>query len=68
MSTSTDPVDRIAYRPTEAAARLGIGRTQFYEQVAAGKIPARKLGRSTLILHEDLVEFARSLPTADDAA
>lgn len=28
----------------EAARRLGIGRTLLYEQIHAGKFPARKIG------------------------
>lgn len=55
-------VQPIAYRPDSAAEVTGLSRTRIYELIASGEIPARKDGRCTVILHEDLEAFVRSLP------
>jgi hypothetical protein len=52
----------IAYRAKQARANLGIGRTKFHEEIKAGRLIARKLGTATIILHDDLVAYLRSLP------
>ena len=54
--------DRIAYDVREACAMLGIGLNSFYEAVRSGKLKAKKLGAKTLVLRDDIKEFARSLP------
>jgi excisionase family DNA binding protein len=41
---------------------LGIGINSFYEAVRSGRLKAKKLGSKTLVLREDIKEFARSLP------
>ncbi len=48
----------------EAARVSGIGRSKLYEAIAAGNLKARKFGRKTLILTEDLNAFLRALPRA----
>jgi hypothetical protein len=40
-----------------------IGRTLVYEEIGAGRLPVRKLGRRTLILVEDAEKWAQALPT-----
>ena len=47
----------------EACAMAGIGRTKIYEAIANGKLTARKCGKRTLILREELRQFLASLPT-----
>jgi excisionase family DNA binding protein len=49
----------------ETCAVLGIGRTSLYELIRAGKLPARKIGRRTIILSADLRRYAESLPTVN---
>lgn len=39
----------------------GLGRTKIYELMNAGVLPARKLGRKTLILGSDLENFLAGL-------
>lgn len=39
-----------------------IGRTSFYKEVAAGRIPLRKFGRSTRITRADAEKWVASLP------
>jgi excisionase family DNA binding protein len=43
-------------------ARVGVGRDKLYCLIREGKLPARKLGRKTLILASDLERFLESLP------
>jgi len=63
MSTPTDTIP-LAYRPAAAAERIGVSRSRLYELIATGEITARKLGSSTLILHDDLTAYLRGLPLA----
>ncbi|MEH2524213.1 MULTISPECIES: helix-turn-helix domain-containing protein [unclassified Bradyrhizobium] len=48
----------------QACALAGIGRTKLYEAITAGSLKARKLGKRTLILRDDLRQFLAALPTA----
>ncbi len=48
----------------EAKARAGCGRSTIYEEIKAGRLPARKLGRRTLILATDFSEWLANLPLA----
>ena len=68
MNTLT--TDRAAYSVPEALAKLGIGRDKLYGLIREGRLPARKLGRRTLIVASDLEAFLQSLPRmgAADAA
>jgi len=40
----------------------GIGRTKAYEEIAAGRLKARKVGVRTIILAEDAQAWLDSLP------
>ena len=42
---------------------VGIGRTTFYQEVKAGRIKAKKMGRSTLIPKSELERFIEELPS-----
>ena len=53
----------LAHSIAEASARSGIGRTTIYELINTGQLPARKRGRRTLILAEDLQRCLQSLPS-----
>ena len=48
----------------EACAFAGIGRTKLYQAIAEGHLKARKYGKRTLILRDDLRQFLTSLPGA----
>jgi excisionase family DNA binding protein len=52
----------LAYSIAEACARSGIGRTAIYDMINAGHLAARKRGRRTLILADDLRRFLETLP------
>ena len=42
----------------------GIGRTKIYQAIATGSLKARKCGKRTLVLRDDLRDFLVSLPGA----
>lgn len=56
---------QLAHTIAEASARSGIGRTVLYQLISSGVLPARKLGRNTLIMDDDLRRCLRSLPTVN---
>jgi excisionase family DNA binding protein len=47
---------------SEACAIAGIGRTKIYEAISEGRLKARKCGKRTLILKNELRQFLESLP------
>jgi len=53
----------LAHSIAEACAQSSIGRTAIYELINTGQLPARKRGRRTLILAEDLQRCLQSLPS-----
>jgi excisionase family DNA binding protein len=48
---------RLTLSVPQALAASGIGRTQFYEEVAAGRLPVVKVGRRTLVMLDDLRDW-----------
>jgi excisionase family DNA binding protein len=48
----------------EACAVAGIGRTKIYQAITDGNLKARKCGKRTLVLRDDLQDFLASLPSA----
>lgn len=61
MPTPNDD-PRLALSVTEVLARTGIGRDKLYHIIREGWLPARKLGKRTLILQDDLQAFLKALP------
>ncbi|WP_027167297.1 hypothetical protein [Mesorhizobium sp. WSM3224] len=51
----------------EAVARSGLGRTKIFENIKLGKLTARKAGRRTIILSDDLSAFLKALPVREAA-
>ncbi|MCH4540675.1 helix-turn-helix domain-containing protein [Ochrobactrum sp. A-1] len=63
---NTEPLpDAIAYSVTDAASRAGVGRSTLYNAISAGELPARKLGKRTLVLRSDLDNWSKTLPNWD---
>ncbi|MBB4262881.1 MULTISPECIES: helix-turn-helix domain-containing protein [unclassified Bradyrhizobium] len=56
--------ERFAVSPEEASALTGIGLTSIREAISAGKLRAKKHGRRTIILPEDLRVWLGTLPDA----
>lgn len=56
-------MDQLLYTVTQCCRMTTIGRTKFYELVASGEIPVRKIGKKTLVAAADLRDFVERLPT-----
>jgi excisionase family DNA binding protein len=46
----------------EAAKSAGVGRTKVFEEIRSGRLVARKVGRRTIVMAEDLETWLKSLP------
>ncbi len=53
----------IAYTIKEACTASRAGRTTLYGAIRRGELVARKLGKKTLILEDDLRRWIEQLPT-----
>lgn len=47
----------------EACSVTGIGRTKLYDAINRGELIAKKFGKRTIILRDDLEAFLKSLET-----
>ena len=56
----------LAIRPKEAAQIAGICRSSLFRSIREGQLPARKYGRCTLILVQDLWTWLERLPGMAD--
>ena len=56
-------MDKLSFSVQEAQQVCGIGKTKMYEIINSGQLPARKLGRKTIILKKDLEDFLDKLET-----
>jgi excisionase family DNA binding protein len=54
-------VDKLLLTVTEAAERLGIGRSHVYIFVMRGELPSVKLGRSRRVPVDALADFVEKL-------
>ena len=52
----------IALQIPDAVKASGLGRSTLYRAIQDGKLPARKAGKRTLILVEDLRAFILGFP------
>lgn len=53
---------RVAYSVTEICQLTGLGRTTVFIEIAAGRLPARKIGRRTIVLAHDLNVYISTRP------
>ncbi|WP_292532850.1 DNA-binding protein [Methylocystis sp.] len=60
-------VGDIAYSALLAGQKLGIGKTKIFEEIKAGRLKAKKIGRRTIVLDDDLRAYAANLPSAVNA-
>lgn len=67
MSKNSSLDDALADSPLIAARRLGVSRSQFYLELRAGRIRARKLGRRTLVPRAEQARWLSELPLAAPA-
>ncbi|WP_288637875.1 helix-turn-helix domain-containing protein [uncultured Oxalobacter sp.] len=64
MNTENDKTTgKLLFSVKEFCEIVGIGRTTFYQEVKAGRIKAKKMGRSTLITKSELERFIEELPS-----
>lgn len=61
---TTSTVTKLAVGIPEAAKMIGLSRSGVYRLFDDGKLVARKSGKRTLILVEDLETYLKSLPVA----
>jgi hypothetical protein len=54
--------NKLAYDPEGAGDAANLSRSEVYRAINSGELPARKRGKRTFILREDLIEFLRKLP------
>jgi len=64
MDESTVTGEQLLFRPTEAARRLGIGRTKVFELMAAGELRSVKIGSSRRVSATALADFVSRLDAA----
>lgn len=60
-------VTPLLHSTPEAFALIGVGRSTGYELIAAGKLNAVKIGRRTLIAHDELVRYVNTLTEISEA-
>jgi hypothetical protein len=60
-------MDRIAYSLPEAARIAGVSRTRIFDAVRGRELTVRKAGRSSIVTHDDLLAWIRSLPVKGKA-
>lgn len=46
----------------EVRAASGLGRTKLYQLINSGELKARKIGKRTVVLRDDLETFLKNLP------
>jgi excisionase family DNA binding protein len=54
-------MDQLLYSISQCCRMAAIGRTKFYELVASGEIPVRKIGKKTLVTAADLQDWVERL-------
>jgi excisionase family DNA binding protein len=61
-------MEQLLYTISQCCRLAAIGRTKFYELVAGGEIPVRKVGKKTLVAAADLKRWAERLPAIEGKA
>jgi excisionase family DNA binding protein len=66
MTRSNVTLDKFAFNLADVARLTSLGRTAVYAAIRDKRLVARKVGRRTLVLADDLKAFLNSLPTATE--
>ena len=59
---TTVSADRLAISVMDAARLTGVGRSTIQQNINTGQLKARKAGRRTLILRDDLQAWLDAMP------
>ena len=62
------PKPPVAYSIPEAARAAAIGTTKLRNEIRAGRLRARKLGKRSIVTTNDLENWAAALPDIHDVA
>lgn len=65
--TLASPTERVLYRPEEAAAALGVGRSLIYEEIRLGRLRTVRIGRRRLIPPEYIEQYVELLKREAEA-
>jgi hypothetical protein len=63
-TVESEPLSLMAYRIGDVCKVTGLGRTSVYGAIKSGELVARRWGRCTIVLAEDLGTFLNNLPKA----
>ena len=61
-------LEKLAYSISGVMEAADTGRSKLYEEIASGRLKAKKLGRRTIITTEALSDWLAALPDADEEA
>jgi excisionase family DNA binding protein len=62
LNTHEHQYEAVGRSVKETAEKSGVCRSIVYEEIASGRLKARKLGRRTIILESDRRAWLESLP------
>ncbi|WP_156115952.1 DNA-binding protein [Bosea sp. UNC402CLCol] len=65
MTKKTKPIFPLAYDIKGLIQASGRGRSTIFEDIAAGRLIARKAGGKTIILYDDAVAWLHALPVRE---
>ena len=60
-------MEKLLYKPSEAAEVLGFGRSKIYELIAAGTMPSIRVGGSIRVPVDQLRDWVNRKATDPDA-
>lgn len=61
-------MEALAYSLDDASLLAAVSKSYLYSQIASGRLVARKRGRRTVILADELSSWLHGLPRAQAAA
>lgn len=64
MDRNRITIEQAVFTVDEFCFWVRIGRSKFYQEVAAGKLKLHKVGRKSVVLRSDAEEWLNSLPCA----
>ena len=62
MEKVPQEIRQLSYSIAETVELTSLGRSSIFEEIRSNRLRARKVGRRTIILAEDLANFLASLP------